>query len=37
MEEFFAKCFQLEDNNEDMIELPLTRVIKGGKRIITDD
>jgi acetyl esterase/lipase len=38
MEEFFAKCFQLEDEqNEDIIELPITRVIKGGRRIITND
>ena len=37
MEEFFAKCFQLTEDNEDIIELPITRVIKGGRRIITAD
>lgn len=38
MEDHFAKCFNLVNADEDIIELPITRVIKGGKqRIITDD
>jgi hypothetical protein len=36
MEDFFSKCFQLEDE-ESQIELPITKVIKGGKRIISGE
>jgi len=35
MEEFFAACFQVEDDEDiKFVDLPLTKVIKGGKRII---
>lgn len=38
MEDFFAKCFQLEDEeDQESLELPITKVIKGGKRIITGE
>ena len=31
MEDFFAKCFQVEDEDDDDDILPITKVIKGGK------
>lgn len=38
MEDFFARCFKSRDEqDEDEMELPITRVIKGGKKIITGE
>lgn len=36
MEELFAACFKVEDDEDDRLgDMPLTKVLKGGKRIIT--
>ncbi|XP_015786539.1 inactive dipeptidyl peptidase 10 [Tetranychus urticae] len=38
MEDFFARCFQSrDDQDEEEMELPITKVIKGGKKIITGE
>ncbi|XP_074599103.1 inactive dipeptidyl peptidase 10-like [Brevipalpus obovatus] len=38
MEDFFARCFKSRDEqDEEEMDLPITRVIKGGKKIIIGD